>query len=312
MPELSSPTHDFRIEIGDDFFDLTRIATSGQMFRWRSHEEGFLVADGSHFLFVRHQDGILNGYSSRGQDAVLKLFRLEESHESLRNRVLLAGPELEPYVAQTHGLRIMRPTGRAETLFSFLCSSCNHVSRITSMVWKLAQRGDTCQFGSETLPAFPCIERLAEVTEEELRSEGFGYRGATIPKVARQLQARGGESYLEGLAAAGYEVAQAELMSLPGIGRKIADCVCLFALDYGQAVPIDTHIWQQLTALYFPEWRETSLTDTKYLQAARFFRERFGPDAGAAHQFLFVENMENWRAKQRATSPQSESKASAR
>src|SRR5437763_6304623 len=43
-----------------------------------------------------------------------------------------------------------------------------------------------------------------------------------------------------------YEAARRELMALPAIGPKIADCVCLFGLGHDAAVPVDTHVWQQI------------------------------------------------------------------
>lgn len=39
------------------------------------------------------------------------------------------------------------------------------------------------------------------------------------------------------------------LMSLPGVGRKVADCVLLFALGHGELVPVDTHM-TQIAATY--------------------------------------------------------------
>ena len=183
---------------------------------------------------------------------------------------------------------MMRPHSKTEVLFSFLCSSCNHITRITNMVASLAA------FGAN---GFPNIERLAQITEADLRAKGFGYRGATIPKVAQILASNGGEAYLDDLAKGTYVHARKELIALPGVGKKLADCICLYAFDFGEAVPVDTHIWQVLTRLYHPHWAETSLTDTKYEGVAGHLRDRFGELAGVAHQFLFVDNMERYRER---------------
>ena len=158
------------------------------------------------------------------------------------------------------------------------------------MVWKLAALGGD---------GFPDASEIAEVSEQTLREQGFGYRGATIPKVAQVLASNGGEKYLEELSRAGFETARAALIELPGVGKKLADCICLFAFDYGESVPIDTHIWQVLTRLYYPHWVGTNVTDIKYEEAAGSFRDRFGNLAGAAHQFLFVDNMERYREREK-------------
>ena len=55
-----------------------------------------------------------------------------------------------------------------------------------------------------------------------------------------------------------YRRARKELMKLSGVGEKVADCICLFALHHMDAFPIDTHIRQVLNEHYrrgFPNRR---------------------------------------------------------
>ncbi|MBS1704110.1 MAG: hypothetical protein JST12_20780 [Armatimonadetes bacterium] len=279
--------HRFTVIFEDGPVDMDRIARSGQMFRWRVVDGGWEILDGDHHFRVRSSGpASFEVEGNQPEEVFRRLFRLEVRHDETIERILAIGPELEPFCRDRVGLRLMRPHSRAETLFSFLCSANNHVSRITSMVWKLASYGGA---------GFPSVARIASVTEQELRETGFGYRGATIPRVAATLAGRGGEAFLDELASAGFSVARQELLALPGVGRKLADCICLFALDYGESVPIDTHIWQVMTRLYYPQWAGTSLTESRYETAAGDFRDRFGELAGAAHQFLFVDNMERYR-----------------
>ena len=280
----------FQLTIRDVPVDLERIARSAQMFRWTPVGQSWRVHDGDHVHTVQSLgDGQFEVESNQGETAFRLLIRLETDHAEMHQKLVKYGPEIEPFLANREGLRMMRPNCKTEVLFSFLCSSCNHVNRITKMVWSLAARGEN---------GFPGIERLAEVTEQELRAEGFGYRGATIPKVAQILASNGGERYLDDLANGSYEDARKELISLPGVGKKLADCICLYAFDFGQSVPVDTHIWQVLTRLYYPTWVGTNLTDTKYETVAGHLRDRFGELAGVAHQFLFVDNMERYRSRE--------------
>src|SRR5947207_4481818 len=39
----------------------------------------------------------------------------------------------------------------------------------------------------------------------------------------------------------GYRRAHEALLELQGVGPKVADCVCLMGLGWGEAVPVDTH-----------------------------------------------------------------------
>jgi len=166
------------------------------------------------------------------------------------------------------------------------------------MVRHLASLGEPmATVDGEVVTYFPEIDALAEVPEASLRANGFGYRGASIPLVAQELLRRGGRRYLMDLKAGTYEHAHQELVTIKSVGRKLADCICLFGLHHNESAPIDTHIWQATTRLYFPEWRESALTDKKYEAVGAFMRNRFGDLTGWAQQFLFYENVINWRKR---------------
>lgn len=195
---------------------------------------------------------------------------------------------MEPYLAAMRGIRLLRPSNPVEILFTFLCTPNNHLLRIKGMVENLARFGED---------AFPTVEEVAAIPPEALWELRFGYRARTIPFVAHELKARGGDAYVHSLKGKSYETAVAELISIKHIGRKLADCIALFALDQTCAVPVDTHIWQAATRLYFPQWRDTSLTEIKYRAVGDLMRERFGERAGWAQQALFFENVLNWRSR---------------
>ena len=70
-------------------------------------------------------------------------------------------------------------------------------------------------------------------------------------------------------------------MKLPGVGRKIADCVLLFAYGFQSAFPVDVWVMKALRQLYFPRRRVT------LQRLHRFAATHFGPCAGYAQQYLF-------------------------
>jgi N-glycosylase/DNA lyase len=225
------------------------------------------------------------------EDQFRSLFRLDEPVDIERIRSI--GPELSPYIDGLPGLTVMRPSDAVEETVCFLCTANNHLSRITKMVQTLASYGE--EMGQD-LYIFPSIGRIASLSESELRAKGFGYRGRTIPEIARQMIERGGQEWLLGLREKPYEEAHRSLVEIKGIGPKLADCICLFALHHTEAVPVDTHLWQAAVRHYFPEWKGKSLTESRYRAIGDSFRDRFGKLAGFAHQYLFYDNMRNWRA----------------
>ena len=65
------------------------------------------------------------------------------------------------------------------------------------------------------------------------------------------------------------------------MGRKIADCVLLFAYGFQSAFPVDVWVLKALRQLYFPR-RKVSPQ-----RLHRFAATHFGPRGGYAQQYLF-------------------------
>jgi N-glycosylase/DNA lyase len=277
--------------------DVALCVSSGQVFRWQKLPDGrWFGVDGESWFLVpssgRPEDLLGD------QTAFLRLFRLDEDLDKVQAEIGRLGPELIPYMEALPGLRLMRPSSAEETFFSFLCTPNNNVSRITGMVRTLAAYGEPMQVPAHLPPShhFPSTERIASIPEEELRHRRFGYRAGTITRAAAWLLGRG-PGWLESLRSASYEAAFGELLEVPGVGPKLADCIALFALHHTEAVPIDTHIWQQIVRLYRPEWSDKTLTHVRYREAGALFRARFGLLAGWAQQYLFYDNLVNWRSR---------------
>jgi N-glycosylase/DNA lyase len=282
---------EFRLEVAADELDLAHCFASGQVFRWARRGAVWEGTVGGNWFQIEREDEIhMCARSSADEEAVRRLFRLEVSANEIRDRAVGSEPELHPVFERLAGLRVLRQGDAEETLFTFLCTPNNHLIRIRRMVEALARFGE--QLPDAPFPAwrFPAPERIALISEDELRGLGFGYRSRTIPAAARAVLARGA-GWVESLKQAGYQAAHEELAALPGIGPKLADCVCLFGLDFLEAVPVDTHVWQVACRRYFPEWAGRSLTANRYRRIGDLFRDRFGEWAGWVHQYLFYENL---------------------
>jgi N-glycosylase/DNA lyase len=113
----------------------------------------------------------------------------------------------------------------------------------------------------------------------ELRRCLLGYRAPYVKAVARQIA--GGEFDLDGLNRLPYEVARRQLLALPGVGEKVADCVLLFAYGKGEAFPVDVWVKRAVERWYLGGRRRTER------QIREFARSRFGALAGHAQQHLF-------------------------
>lgn len=76
----------------------------------------------------------------------------------------------------------------------------------------------------------------------------LGYRSKYVVRTAKMVNS--GAFDLDMVRGLDYENARKKLMELYGVGAKVADCICLFALHKLEAFPIDTHIKQVLNTQY--------------------------------------------------------------
>ncbi|KAI8518638.1 8-oxoguanine glycosylase ogg1 [Branchiostoma belcheri] len=209
-----------------------------------------------------------------------------------------ADPHFKQVSPNFTGIRMLRQDP-VENLFSFICSSNNHISRISGMVERLCEAYSTqvCQIYGEKYYAFPTVSALAgRGVEDRLRKLGFGYRARYISETAQYIMKQGGESWLYNLRTLPYEQAKAELMKLSGVGAKVADCVCLMSLDKTGAIPVDTHVWQIVNRDYKHKLGTTkTLTDKTYKEIGDFFRQLWGPYAGWAHSVLFAADLHKFQ-----------------
>lgn len=91
---------------------------------------------------------------------------------------------------------------------------------------------------------------------------------------------------------------QSQLMLMPGVGRKVADCVALFSLDQVEAIPVDTHVWDIALRDYDSSLSlkgAKSITPVVYEEVGEVFRNRFPVKAGWAHSVLFAAELPEFR-----------------
>ncbi|NXE56337.1 OGG1 lyase, partial [Casuarius casuarius] len=254
-------------------------------------------------------DGILRDY-----------FQLDVGLPALYRAWGAADPHFRKVAADFPGVRVLRQDP-VECLLSFICTSNNHVARITAMIERLCRAFGRrlCHLDSQPFHAFPAPQALAGTcspgggppcpsaahaprcplagaeAEARLRALGFGYRAKFVSQSARAIAEELGAEGLCGLRAVPYAEARQVLCSLPGVGTKVADCVCLMALDKAEAVPVDTHVWQIAQQCYGAAPGARSLTARVHEEIGDFFRGLWGPYAGWAQAVLFCADLRKGR-----------------
>ncbi len=271
----------------------------GQAFRWRETPDGWWtgVVEGR-ALRIRGDGGTFTyaAYPSLPRpdfwhDYLRLDFDLREVYEAFSG-----DPHLAASFRSWSGMRVMRqdPT---ETIITFLCTTANSIPRITRAIERMSLRwGEPIAvIDGRAYHAFPRPEVFEEDIVEELAADcNLGYRALNLVRAVREINSRP-EGWADSLRRVPYERAREELMSVRGIGPKIADCVALFALSKDEAVPVDTHIRQVTIELYLPEITTKSLTANTYNRISGYYRERFGRYAGWIQQYLFFYHLTRHR-----------------
>lgn len=170
---------------------------------------------------------------------------------------------------------------------SFICSTNNNIQRISQMVSNLCLHFGPHLVTLDTIPYhdFPSPSALAGPgVEKKLRDLGFGYRAKYIASAATIIANEKPEGWLNSLRDVPYREAHDALIELPGVGPKVADCVCLMSMDKTEALPVDTHVWQIAQRDYkFKGMKGKTLNKATYDAIGDHFRALWGKEAGWAH-----------------------------
>jgi len=180
------------------------------------------------------------------------------------------------------GLRLMRGTDLFEALICSILSQNNSVrlwNRSARLMMKHYGRKVNFLDGSHEF-LFPHPETLAKLNPRELRSKtSMGYRAKPVVMVSRMIVSD--EFDLSKLANEPYDDAKGILLTLPGVGPKVADCFLLYGAGRLEAAPVDIWIHRIVSKLYL------RVTKASRMRTATFLRERFREWAGYAQLYLF-------------------------
>jgi N-glycosylase/DNA lyase len=259
------------LEVKD--FTLHDTLNSGQLFRYIDFGDHHLVHAGNR-LFNIWQKGERIFFEGVGREFISQFFRLDDDLGEIYRQIgkdPFIGGAIELY----RGLRLIRHDPW-ECLVSFLCSSVKNIPHIKSIVEHLCRHyGPPVSLGNYRGYGFPSPERINEAGD--LGEIKAGFRARYLLEVSRRAKSMD----LVALGKLKYGDAKKELMTLPGVGEKIADCVLLYSLDFHEAFPVDTWIKKAIRMGY---QGEKNLTDR---QIREFAHGYFGQYTGYAQLYLY-------------------------
>ncbi|KAH9259283.1 hypothetical protein BASA81_002326 [Batrachochytrium salamandrivorans] len=235
--------------------------------------------------------------SSMSEQALHQYFRSEVDLETLYLEWSRNCARFLAISTKFRGIRVLRQD-KFECILSFITSSNNNIKRIHSLLHKLRQ-----EFGSKIeeagdFYAFPSLEQLqgnVNFTQAKLREMGFGYRAKYLADTVRLLGAD--ECKLWEMDSSSPMLTE-ELCKLSGVGRKVADCIALFAFDRLEVVPVDVHVFRIAKRDYNAHGELDELVTMNKQTYAKVYHEfysRFGSTCGWAHSVLFTCELAQFR-----------------
>jgi len=248
----------------------------GQCFRWEKQEDGsYIGTANSQTVRISAKGSTVNieGITENDYENFWKRYLdADRDYSAVKNAVNI-NSTMDKAVKFGFGIRILRQDF-FEALISFIISQRSSIPKIKTCVDKLCKLyGNEIEFDGKTYYSFPTPEKIASLSEEDIRALGVGYRAPYILRAAKAVA--DGEIDEKFLDLSDTPTAREKLLSLYGVGDKVCDCVLLFSLGKYDLFPADVWIKRVMEEEF----------DSK--DAKKLGESQFGSYSGFAQQYLF-------------------------
>ena len=269
-------------------FNLKHIFECGQCFRWEEEKDkSYTGIVGKNVINVKQEENKVI-FSSFGLDNLEKLiynyFDLSRDYEKIKEQLSKVDKHLAQSIKYGSGIRILNQD-LWETIISFIISANNNIPRIKGIINRLSKKyGEKLEWKGKEYYTFPTVEELSKASVADLRNLGLGFRDIRVYETTHKILSK--EVDLEKLHnEADTEKARNILLTLSGVGPKVADCILLFStLKRFDVFPIDVWVRRVMNELYIKNEDETKVNKKEIEMLAK---EKFGNLEGIAQQYLF-------------------------
>ncbi len=276
------------LKIKVDCFNLKYTLECGQCFRWKNNNDYYVGVIKDRVIKIRQDRDYIYVRSNEQKDlekVVKEYFELEKDYSSIEKRIASLDDYVKKALKNTSGMRHLKQDF-FETIISYIISANNNIPRISKSVNEISKRyGKKIEFDDEEYYLFPTPEQLKDVTIDDYRACGVGFRDKYIYNTVKRINNK--EIDLVKMQDMDTPSLRKELLSLMGIGPKVADCILLFSCGRQEVFPIDVWVERVMKKLYFNDENISKKEILKYAS------DNFGNDAGIVQQHLFYNIREN-------------------
>ncbi len=201
-------------------------------------------------------------------------FDLDTNYNNIKQELIKINPNITKFLGYGGGIRILKQD-IFQTIISFIVSANNNIKRIKKILFGLSREYGTKI--ADDVYAFPTVEQLLPVTTQDYARLGAGYRSEYLEKTIKCLASS--EYNITTLKTLPTQELKQKLLTLMGIGPKVADCILLFGFSRTDVFPIDT--WTRKSYYLF----ETKTLNDK--QIANYYVDIYKNYSGYAQQYLY-------------------------
>ena len=294
-----------------DSFNLKHIFECGQCFRWKIEtDNSYTGIVGKNVLNVRKtQDNIIiKGMCQDNLEDVCKdYFDLDTDYEKIKKKLSKIDNNMKQSIEFGYGIRILHQD-IWETIISFIISANNNIPRIKKIIERISEKyGEKIIWNNKIYYTFPTVEELSKASVKDLRELGLGFRDVRVFETTRMIKNK--EIDIQEIdKIQNVKELREKLLTLPGVGPKVADCIMLFSMKKYDVFPIDVWVKRVMNELYLEdilqcnkkllnesdeniEFSTYEQINNKYILEVA--NNKFGNIAGLAQQYLFFWRREN-------------------
>jgi N-glycosylase/DNA lyase len=271
-------------------FDISHIIECGQCFRWEKEKDNSYTIQAFSKAINVSQSGeeviISNSDLKEFEEIWIDYFDLNRDYGRIKNLLTENDPIMAQAIAYGQGMRLLNQD-EWETLVSFLISQNSNIPRIKGAIKAVSESFGKPYMGlnGRTFYTFPNPSEIYQCRDEDIDACRLGYRKSYVTETAKEIN-KDNAQRLYNLKNEKYTSAYDYLLSLKGVGPKVANCVMLFSMEKYESFPIDVWVKRIMSRLYGQDEN-----DLKGME--QFAKEKFGDLGGFAQQYLFYYVREN-------------------
>ena len=259
-------------------FEPKHIFECGQCFRWNLVKENLYRGVCSYGVLEveKKKNGAIQirGFVDGDLREVCRnYFDLDRDYGAFKEKLSKVDPYIRNSIEFGYGIRILNQD-LWEMILSFIISANNNIPRIKGIIERMAKKyGTKFEWKKEEYALFPTPEQLKDVTVEEFRELGLGFRDIRVFETT-QFMVHHPEFFEELQKEKSTQKIREKLLTLSGVGPKVADCIMLFSsLKRLDVFPIDVWVRRVMNDLYIKQPDETKVAKN---QIEKLAREKYG------------------------------------